>query len=256
MAVQYANGKIITDGLILNLNAADQNSYVSGSTTWIDLSGNGNNGTLTNGPTFSTANGGAITLDGTDDTVTTNFPVTSLPALSNFSIDCWMKIPSYPTAASPNVYGSTTKNGVLVGATYYSGTALFWSGNATGTAFSVFSFIRGADAYRATSTYSVTSLDTYYYFTLVNNYSASTLNLYVNGSLHSSVAGPTQQYNPSLTPTAGNIGISKAQVDGGGTQNYTNLACTVASAKIYNTALSATQVLQNYNAQKTRFGLK
>ena len=99
-------------------------------------------------------------------------------------------------------------------------------------------------------------LNTYYYFTLVNNYSASTFNLYVNGTLYSSVAGPTQEYNSGLTPTAGNIGICKAQVDGGGTQNYTYLACTVASSRIYSTALSANQVLQNYNAQKTRFGLK
>ena len=246
---------MIQDGLVLSLDASDRNSYVSGSTTWVDLSGNGNNGTLTNGPTFDSTNGGSIVLDGTNDTITTNFPVTSVPALSNFSIDCWMKIPSYPTAASPNVYGSTTKQGVLIGATYYAGTALYWTGNATGTSFGVFAFIRGTDAYRATSTYSVTSLNTYYYFTLVNNYSASTFNLYVNGVLFNSVAGPTQEYNASYTPTAGNIGISKTQVDGGGTQNYTNLACTVASAKIYNIALSATQVAQNYNATKSRFGL-
>jgi hypothetical protein len=253
----FANGgRIVTNGLVVSLDANDKNSYPGSGTTWFDISGNGWNGGLQNGISYSSANGGSFTLDGTDDTVTTNFPVTSVPALSNFSIDCWMKIPSYPTVAAPNVYGSTTKTGVLIGATYYGGTALFWSGNATGTAFSVFAFIRGADAYRATSTYSVTSLNTYYYFTLVNNYSASTFNLYVNGSLHSSVAGPTQEYNPSFTPNAGNIGISKAQVDGGGTQNYTYLACTVASAKIYNTALSATQVAQNYNSTKSRFSLK
>jgi len=52
MATQYAFGKIITDGLVLCLDAADRNSYVSGSTTWFDVAGS-NNGTLTNGPTFN-----------------------------------------------------------------------------------------------------------------------------------------------------------------------------------------------------------
>lgn len=246
---------MIQNGLVLSLDAADRNSYPGSGTTWFDLSGNGWNGGLQNGISFSNTNGGSFSFDGTDDTVTTSFPLTSLPALSNFSIDCWMKIPSYPTAASPNVYGSTTKTGVLVGATYYCGTAIYWTGNASGTAFSVFGYIRGADAQRSTSTYAVTSLNTYYYFTIVNNYSASTFALYVNGALYSSVTGPTQEYNPSLTPSAGNIGICRAQVDGGGTANYTYLNCTVASSRIYNRALTATEVSQNYNSTKTRFGL-
>lgn len=246
---------MIQNGLVIALDAADRNSYPGTGNTWFDLSGRGNNGTLTNGPTFSTTNSGCIVLDGTDDTVATNFPLTSLPALSNFSIDCWMKIPSYPTATAPNVYGSTTRTGVLVGAAYYSGTAIYWYGNETGTGLTIYGYIRGADANRLTLGYPVTSLNTYYYFTVVNNYSASTFAIYVNGVLHSSVAGPTQEYNPSLTPTAGNIGICKPQVDGGGTQNYSYLNCTVASSKIYTRALSATEVLQNYNSTKTRFGL-
>jgi hypothetical protein len=59
---------IIRDSsLVLELDAADRNSYVSGSTTWRNLSGNSNTGTLTNGPTFSSANGGNIVFDGSDD---------------------------------------------------------------------------------------------------------------------------------------------------------------------------------------------
>jgi hypothetical protein len=70
MAVQYASGKIVTSGLVLALDAADKNSYPGSGTTWTDLSGNGNNGTLVNGPTFSSANGGSIVFDGVDDYVT------------------------------------------------------------------------------------------------------------------------------------------------------------------------------------------
>jgi hypothetical protein len=69
MATQYANGKIVTLGLVLALDAADRNSYVSGSTVWNDVSGNGYNGILTNGPTFDSNNGGSIVFDGSNDYV-------------------------------------------------------------------------------------------------------------------------------------------------------------------------------------------
>ena len=58
---------IITNGLVLALDAANTKSYVSGSTVWRDLSGNNNSGSLTNGPTFNSANGGSIVFDGVDD---------------------------------------------------------------------------------------------------------------------------------------------------------------------------------------------
>ena len=62
---------VVTNGLVLSLDAGDRNSYVSGSTTWFDLAGT-NNGTLTNGPTFNTGSFGSIVFDGVDDYVTTN----------------------------------------------------------------------------------------------------------------------------------------------------------------------------------------
>jgi len=60
----FANGsRIVTDGLVLALDASDRNSFVSGSTIWNDLSGNGNNGTLVNGPTFDSGSGGSIVFN-------------------------------------------------------------------------------------------------------------------------------------------------------------------------------------------------
>ena len=58
---------IVENGLVLHLDAADSNSYPGSGTVWTDLSGNGYNGTLTNGPTFSSSNRGGIVLDGTND---------------------------------------------------------------------------------------------------------------------------------------------------------------------------------------------
>jgi hypothetical protein len=66
MATQYTFGKIVTDGLVLALDAADRNSYVGGSTVWNDVSGNNYTGSLVNGPTFSN---NSIVFDGVDDYV-------------------------------------------------------------------------------------------------------------------------------------------------------------------------------------------
>ncbi len=237
------------------MDAANKKSYIGSGTAWNDISGQGNNGTLVNGPTFSNTNGGAIVFDATDDTITTPIPLITLSALSNFTMDCWIKIPSFPTAAAPNQYNKTTRNGVVMGAAYYSGTAIYWTGNSTGTSFDVFAYIRGADSYRTTSLYSVTSLNTYYNFTLVNSRTDVTLKLYVNGALYSSVAGPTQEYNAGLYPTAGNIGFNKPQIDGGGAEVYSYLQFSMGSSKIYTSALNATDILNNYNALKGRFNL-
>jgi len=195
-----------------------------------------------------------MVFDGTDDTLDTGIPLTDLPALSNFTIECIVKIDAYPTAASPNGYGSTTKAGVLVGATYYSGTALYWYGNSSGTNCTVYAYIRGNDGYRTAGAYNLTP-GQYHHLVLVNDYTNSSINLYANGVLNGTYAGPTQDYNPGLTPSAGNIGINKAQVDGGGTQVYSNLPCLVPITKIYNRSLSSAEVTQNFKKYQTRFGL-
>ena len=79
MGVNY-NPKIVTDGLVLCYDAANNRSYPKTGTTWIDLAGS-NDGTLTNGPTFDTTNGGSIVFDGTNDRI--SIPIASLPAPNN-----------------------------------------------------------------------------------------------------------------------------------------------------------------------------
>lgn len=221
---------------------------------WVDLSGNSNHCELVNSPTYNSNNGGSVVFDGTDDTVTTPVTLTTLAALSNWTMECWVLIPSFPTAASPNGYNNTTRAGVLLGAAYYSGCALYWYGNSSGNACTIYGYIRGNDGYRLTSGYSM-STNVWHHFVFVNSRSDTTIKLYVNGTLHSSVAGPTQEYNGSLTPTAGNIGFNKAQVDGGGENVYSLLNCRIGTSRIYTKALSATEVQQNFEATRARFGV-
>jgi len=86
---------VVEDGLVLCLDAASKRSYSGSGTTWIDTVG-GNNGTLTNGPTFSSANGGGIVFDGTDDNMSlNNMSDYQLLTSDYISIDIWFKSDSF-----------------------------------------------------------------------------------------------------------------------------------------------------------------
>ena len=103
MAFNYSP-KTVTDGLVLYMDAANSKSYVSGSTTWNDISRSGNNGTLINGPTFNSSNGGSIVFDGTNDT--TNLGNILNIGLNSWTISCWFKINSY-TSGVQGIVGKT-----------------------------------------------------------------------------------------------------------------------------------------------------
>lgn len=237
-----------------SLNTSTVSPYVltsrSNTNSLIDLS---RNRTISLS-TVSFDSNNKLTFDGTDDTIDTGIAMSSLSAISNFTFEVVMKINSYPTAASANAYNETTRAGVVLGATNYAGAAIYWAGNSSGTGMSVYGFIRGNDAYRNTNTYAL-STGQYYHLTMVNNYTSSTLTLFVNGVQYSQVATATQEYNGSLISSAGNIGICKPQVDGGGTLNYSYLNCEIAIAKIYNYALKPDEVTRNYTSYKKRFGI-
>ena len=102
MAFNYSP-KIVTDGLVLYMDAANSKSYVSGSTTWNDISRSGNNGTLINGPTFNSSNGGSIVFDGTNDYVnlsdSDNWFYTG-----NFTIEFWYYFNSVPDSLGQFFY--------------------------------------------------------------------------------------------------------------------------------------------------------
>jgi hypothetical protein len=92
--------------------------------------------------------------------------------------------------------------------------------------------------------------------TIVNNFSNSKFSLYVNGNFHSETDGPTQEYNTGLADIAGNLGINKPQVDGGGIYNYAYLNFIVSNVKIYqNKALTQQEIQKNFNALRGRFNL-
>ena len=88
MGVTY-NNRIVTDGLVLCLDAASKRSYPGTGTTWTDLVGS-NNGTLVNGPTFDAGNGGSVVFDGSDDRVDCTSP-SEIDSISEITMIAWVR---------------------------------------------------------------------------------------------------------------------------------------------------------------------
>jgi hypothetical protein len=221
---------IITNGLVLNLDAGFTPSYSRSGTTWYDISLSGNNGTLTNGPTFSSDNSGSIVFDKVDDIVQRN----SIDVGNNFTIGIWCK----PTTA-------TRQTMVANGYTYDNNRDrnegfLFNIGNAGTDMF----ISLGRDLYGRISPTGLISANTWFY--ACATYNGSTINLYFNGT---SVGG-----NFFGSPITINYNFAPFFLGG---WNYPGdwFGGNIAIAQMYNRALSTTEILQNYNATKGRFGL-
>jgi hypothetical protein len=226
MATRYSP-KIVTDGLVLSLDAANRLSYPGTSTIWYDMSGNANTGTLTNGPTFSNRNGGSIIFDGVDDYV-------SIPNNSNFNngnnitVEAWVLCTNWSSYTHPMIVAK----GINV-------EWILWKSNDSGYV--------GKLGWRAAGTvYSTTSLPNNTWVQCVGSVGSAGQKVYLNGVLEST-AGAT-------TFTSGNINVAiAAGLVTGSPSNL--LGANVAITRIYNRQLTDNQILQNYNATKTRFGL-
>jgi hypothetical protein len=216
---------IVTSGLVLALDAADRNSYPTSGTTWTDLSGRGNTGTLTLGPTYSTVNGGSIVFDGVDDYVEITGNSSNTP--SEMTLFCFV----YPKNTRPEEIIATqnTGNG------YRFMTRTYGGGGGTTWGFAPSS---------ATEYSSSTVLSNNVWYSLAITYTSSSLLGYLNGALNWSVSSPIALVH------GGNIrlgdGIGGAQV---------HLQANLSSFMMYNRALMAAEIQQNFNALRGRFGI-
>jgi hypothetical protein len=232
MAFNYSP-KVVTDGLVLYLDAANQYSYVSGSTSWNDISRSGNKGTLVNGPTFNSANGGSIVFDGVDDYVTTqpNSGINSIYTNNQLTIQAWFNYQD--TGSYRNVMGILKNNDF---------TFLSFGWRVNPIDFVFFDSVISGSRF----TQQIIGLTPYInkYINITTTYTNGSVLSYANGVLAASnvVTGQIDNFtsNSFFIGTQAGYGYFKG-----------NFALT----QIYNRALSATEVLQNYNATKTRFGL-
>jgi len=234
MATKYSP-KIITNGLVLSLDAANNKSYPGSGTTWTDLSGNNNTGTLTNGPTFSSANGGSIVFDGTNDYVGFTYNSIFNPP-SNISVSLWGRLTVNNASIRTLIELSVSTDEL-----YF----IYWRGDLSPKRW-WYGLRQSNNTYVETNSTSTDfSINTWYNLALVADSSTGLFSFYINGILDNSIA-----YNGTLKQTASSLSIG---ADAGASRRY--LIGNISNTLIYNRALSATEVLQNYNATKNRFGL-
>lgn len=229
MATQYSFGKIVTDGLVLCLDAADRNSYVSGSTTWFDVASS-NNGTLVNGPTFNTGSGGSIVFDGVDDQVyTTSGDVFNIQGPGN--ITAVLKVNNTGSKASTSILNILKpNNGIQIGYRDY------------GVSFGIFKY-GGGFMLPITDSTNIPQQNEITFISV--NFSGSNIEYYKNGTLRQSTSVAVNQ-----------TGLAPYVISGYTIAQYAEtFTGNIYATQIYNRTLSAQEVLQNYNAQKSRFGL-
>jgi hypothetical protein len=222
MKDEYEN--IVTDGLVLNLDAGWYNSYPATGTIWTDLSPEGNNGTLINGTSFSTDGQGSLSFDDVDDYV-------NMGSSSIFNVTNQISLFAWINPSNSNVW-----NGIL---------------GSTGGGFVHFQLIGQAInvyVYGPNIPYDNTDgvtvpLNSWSYlgFTVVD----STLRVYLNGvQLPTTLTGSDNDISSASDIRIGRV-FSDDRFFGG----------KIAAVQMYNTSLTPNQILQNYNTQKFRFGL-
>jgi hypothetical protein len=235
MAFSYSP-KIVTDGLVLYLDAANTKSYLGSGTTWSDISRGGNNGTLVNGPTYSTTNGGSIVFDGIDDSVNIpNIPNLLLTFNDTITYEVIIKIPSSSTWSN-GFAGNIISRGTYAG---FNGLGKSTTNN------QILSYYRGSTSGTASAGAFITRDQWHHCVSIWNGVSSL---IYINGELKST-STVTLVGDPDQTT------ISIAGVRALGGNNGLPFEGGIGFSRIYNRALSATEVLQNYNATKTRYGL-
>lgn len=232
--------KIPTSGLVLMLDAADKNSYPDTGTTWYDLIGN-NTGTLTNGPTFNSSNGGSIVFDGTNDYVgITSF---SHPSTDSFTISFWSK----SAKKSSTNFQSFISSRQLTSP--YTGILITEDSTANRSDYLRVQ-LNSTTAVNQYNSGTLTIPDNIFCNIVISvNRTTNLMNWYINATFDS-------QYDIT---GLGNISSTHALEIGRDEAYIPNsnafLTGNVAQVCIYNKALSATEVLQNYNVTRTRFGL-
>jgi hypothetical protein len=217
---------IVTDGLVLNLDAGFTPSYPKNGTTWYDLSGNGNNVTLTNGPSFSSNNGGVLVFDGIDDYA--DIPFDSSLNNSNTTLSVWVK--------STFVVGPSGRHYILDGVSHRT---MIFVDEPNEINFVI---VTSSGVKYAIYDNAITSQGTW--LNIVGTYDGSFLKLYVNGDLKT-----TESHSGNINNADSTGRIMDYRANGYEVQGQ------AGTFMIYNRGLSTTEVLQNYNAQKGRFGL-
>lgn len=231
---------IVTNGLVLCLDAGNTRSYPGSGTTITDLSGLTNNGTLVGSPTIS---GGVITLNGTNQNISTNYTQTSV---TQYTIDVWFKTTS-GTATFVENRGSGAGKSLKLGIGPANGTAgVVWMGLNTDnylTQIGTTTTFNDGNWHNAVGTFNQPS----------GSVSTSSYGLYMDGKVATTTTAGMLQYQIAIptVPVSG-LGGTNIGVDPLGNVWFNG---TLGPCKIYTRALTAAEIQQNFNALRGRFGV-
>jgi len=214
---------IVTTNLVMNLDASNPSSYSGSGVNWFDISGSSNNGLLVNSPTFNTANGGSIVFDGTDDHVTTSL----LPTKTEFTISVWVKLSE--TLSGDNL--CVDDGAGYLGLGFYTTTNKIRM-----SAFD--SLAKFAESTNVINTNQI--------YNFVGTYKGNeTTKLYINGAFDS-------QSGAALSVTGIGANTTPLKLFKNGSFYAKG---NLYQILLYSRALTASEILQNYNAKKYLFGL-
>lgn len=227
------NPSIVTDGLVLHLDASNKKSYSGSGTTWTDRSGNSNNGTLVNGPTFDSANGGSLSFDQTNDYVNTYKNGSELNlSEDSFSIEIAIKQNESPPTSNSQGHAGF---GGFPSAISLKNTSRYFADihNPSDT--------RTLVHFHSDSFYSANQYSWMILCATANN---ETVKTYTNGNYHTSatISSGLQSFQSDDFTVANGYGYYRSHSN-------------IAYVKIYSKPLTDAEVLQNFNATKSRFGL-
>jgi len=224
---------IVEDGLILALDGANRKSNPGSGTTWTDLSGNGKDGSLVNGASFQTTNGGSVAFDGVNDRVNL-YASNQLIGNQYATLEAWIKSSDDGTGSGgyANFLGTRVGQNMSINRYSYTNTAVFLTDFTSGNLGAPIGSINVFD-------------QNWHHVVGVNNFGICSL--YVDGTIE----------GVNSTRSGQNIDLNAEVMAIGNDPNNTNRTFygEVAIARIYNRALTQPEVLQNYNAVKSRFGL-
>jgi hypothetical protein len=250
MGIAY-NTSIVTNGLIISVDAGNIRSYAGSGNTAYDLTRSNSNYTFTNGPVYNASNGGAFVFDGTNDFLYNSSRMidTEFQYTSTFTAISWCKITENTNEGYIVNNRTQDANG-----TFYTGWGLnHWAG-------AIYGFVGGYPgnntlSWRRVSTSSVT-FDNFIYnkwshIVYVNTGVAGGQKIYVNGIDATNSASDDTNPPYTINYSGGNHRIYLGY-DGSQTHPLTG---SIAQVQIYNRALSAQEISQNFNATRDRYGI-
>ena len=235
MGLLIKSSNIITDGLVLHLDAGNQTSYIGTGTSWKDLSGLGNHGTFNATPTYNIDKLGDFSFNGSTTQVTITDHATLEPSTGDWTMEACFQLANITTY--PVILGKFNNGGTSNDVSY----------SIRGSTNTIFAQIGSGSSYLNSSIYTV-SANTWYHVVFVwRNGGTKTIETYINGKL----IGTVTHTLTGILNSANNLYIGRYNNG----EFARDLSGKIGLIRLYKRALSASEVTTNFNASRTRFGL-